>query len=186
MTFQPSSVDPADGDRARPETEGTGPGREADVVGAEFAERSSVESLVRNFEALLADADLREALDILEVGPFRFSRRRRLKREFRSLYVGLWRLALRRSFPRDYDAVFHAYMERQAARAKEGDEEYVSVDLVLQYVDKLKEHGDSDFFEVSRHILSLLEFDETRTRVLLLKLALHLRRMYRYFFDHLL
>lgn len=152
----------------------------------EELDRCSPESLVRNFTAIVDDADYRPVMDILGVGGLQFNRRKLLKREFRALYIGLWRLALMRSFPDQHAAVFQAFMENEAARCKNRREAANSAQLVLQYVDKLREHGDADFSDVSRHVLSLLEFDETRTRAMILKLALHLRRMYTHFFDHLL
>lgn len=146
----------------------------------------SAASLVRNFTAILDDMDYRPALDILGVGTFQFTRRKLLTREFRALYTGLWRLALMRSFPTRHAELFQAFMESEAARCKDPRQAAASAELVLQYVDKLREHGDADFSDVARHILSLLEFDETRTRAMILKLALHLRRVYTYFFDRLL
>lgn len=142
-------------------------------------------SLVRNFTAMLDDMNYRPALDILGVGGLQFKRRKLLTREFRALYIGLWRLALMRSFPDDHDRIFHAFMEQETARHPKRREAMEATQIILQYVDKLREHGDTDFSDVSRHILSLLEFDETRTKALILKLALHLRRVYTHFFDHL-
>lgn len=156
------------------------------VVGEELAERLSVESLLRNFAALLEDVDYRDAFEIIEIGALQFGRRKRIRRELQALYIGLWRLALKRSFPSDYAAVFHAYMEQQYDVQKQRPNAAVNTELVLQYVDKLREHGDNDFSAVSRHVLSLLEFDDSQTRALTLKIALHLRRVYKYFFDHLL
>ena len=156
------------------------------ALGDEADNPCSVASLVRNFTAILDDMNYRPALDILGVGTFQFTRRKLLTREFRALYVGLWRLALMRSFPTRHAELFQAFMEGEAARCKDRRQAAASAELVLQYVDKLREHGDADFSDVARHILSLLEFDETQTRAMVLKLALHLRRMYTHFFDHLL
>lgn len=164
------------------EARASGPAAEAEGE----PDRCAPESLVRNFTALLDDVDYRPAMDILGVGTFQFNRRKLLKREFRGLYIGLWRLALLRSFPDQHAVVFQMFMEQEAGRHKHRREAAVAAQLVLQYVDKLREHGDADFSDVSRHVLSLLEFDETRTRAMILKLALHLRRMYTHFFDHLL
>lgn len=142
--------------------------------------------LVNNFTAMLDDMDYRPVLDILGVGSFQFTRRRLLRAEFRALYVGLWRLALTRSFPTRHAELFQAFMEDQARRCGKHRQAAASAELVLQYVDKLSEHGDADFSDVARHILSLMEFDETQTRAMVLRLALHFRRVYTYFFDHLL
>lgn len=161
------------------------PSAHCDGVSGDDAEFSTAE-LVRNFTAMLDDMNYRPALDILGVGSFQFTRRRLIMAEFRALYVGLWRLALMRSFPTRHAELFQAFMEEQAARCKNRRQAAMTAELVLQYVDKLSEHGDADFSDVARHILSLMEFDETQTRAMVLKLALHFRRVYTYFFDHLL
>ena len=160
--------------------------REDGALGDAADNSCSAPSPVRNFTAILDDMNYRPVLDILGVGTFQFTRRKLLTREFRALYVGLWRLALMRSFPTRHAELFQAFMEGEAARCKERSQAVAGAELVMQYAGKLSEHGDADFSDVARHILSLLEFDETRTRALVLKLALHLRRMYTYFFDHLL
>ena len=56
----------------------------------------------------------------------------------------------------------------------------------LQYVDSLRQYGDADFSEPSRHITGLLEADEARSRRISFGMALYVRRIYTYFFDHLL
>ncbi len=159
---------------------------EGGALGDETDNPCSVASLVRNFTVILDDLDYRPVLDMLGVGTFQFTRRKLLTREFRALYVGLWRLALMRSFPSRHAELFQAFMEGEAVRCKDRRQVAASAELILQYVNKLSEHGDADFSGVARHILSLLAVDETRTRAMILRLALHLRRMYTYFFDHLL
>ena len=57
---------------------------------------------------------------------------------------------------------------------------------ILQYVDSLRQYGDADFSEPSRHITGLLEADEARSRRISFGMALYVRRIYTYFFDHLL
>lgn len=181
------SLVPAPEEAADLENTRVAAGRDAPgVTGADGDDPYSVASLVRNFTAMLDDMDYHPALDILGVKPMQFTRRKLLKREFRALYVGLWRLALLRSFPSRHRELFQTFMEMETARCKNRRESAAAAELILQYVDKLREHGDADFSDVSRHILSLLEFDETRTRAMILKLALHLRRTYTHFFDHLL
>ncbi len=157
-----------------------------DMLRAAAFEPESPEALVRNFTAILDDSSYQEVMELLDVGGFQRTTRRNLRREFRALYAGLWRLALIRSFPDDYGAIFQHYLDQEAARVKKRREAAANIDHIRTYVDKLSEHGDADFSAVSRHILSLLNFDETQTKAMTLKLALHLRRMYQHFFDNLL
>lgn len=145
----------------------------------------SPEVLADNFQALLESVSRTEAFGILELGRFRFGLRRRMGRELLALYAGLWNLALRRSFPHDYEEIFRTWLLREKARLparrrREWEKR------ILQYVDSLRQYGDADFSEPSRHITGLLEADEARSRRISFGMALYVRRIYTYFFDHLL
>lgn len=144
------------------------------------------EMLVEHFVSLLGDLHYQDVMDIFGVGPLQFHKRKRLKNEFRALYIALWRLALIRSFPDRHEQIFHAFMEHDASTSRNRRERLNMAERSLQYVDKLREQGDSDFSEVSRHLLSFMEFDESRTKAMILKLALHVRKMYVFFFDNLI
>ena len=76
----------------------------------------SPEVLADNFQALLESVSRTEAFGILELGRFRFGLRRRMGRELLALYAGLWNLALRRSFPHDYEEIFRTWLLREKAR----------------------------------------------------------------------
>jgi hypothetical protein len=144
------------------------------------------ETLSRAFHALLADTDYHEEMDILDISRLHPIRRKMMQQEFRALYVGLWHLALTRSFPDDHAAILRSFLEQETADLKKPAEQAAVTDRILRYVGRLGERGDTDFSEVSRHLLSRMEFDESRIRALVLKLALHLRRMYTHFFNNLL
>lgn len=144
------------------------------------------EKLVANFESLLNDVHYEEIMDLFGIGLLHWNRRKLIRREFRSLYIALWRLALIRSFPDRHGQIFHAFMEHDEERTRNRREQRDVAERSLQYVDKLREYGDTDFSEVSRHLLSLMEFDETRTKAKILRLALHVRKMYGYFFNNLM
>ena len=97
----------------------------------------------------------------------------------------MWNLALQRSFPDDYTDIFSAWLERSGAELAPRDREERQA-RIFQYVDSLRQYGDADFSEVSRHITGLLEAGETRAKRISFALALYIRRIYTYFFDHLL
>ncbi len=145
----------------------------------------SADEVVQKFAALCADLDFIKEMQILGVSRWHFLRRRQLEREFRALYVGLWRLALVRSFPQQHVQIFHAYMLHLAKTAPSQAQAGQDSQLVLQYVELLRNRGDSDFSEASRHLLSLVHIDEKNIKALILKLALHIRARYDYFFRHL-
>ena len=110
--------------------------REDGALGDAADNSCSAPSPVRNFTAILDDMNYRPVLDILGVGTFQFTRRKLLTREFRALYVGLWRLALMRSFPTRHAELFQAFMEGEAARCKDRRQAVAWAELVMQYAGK--------------------------------------------------
>ncbi len=147
--------------------------------------QASPELLADNYLSLLESVSEKEAFGILELGRFQLGLRKRMSRELQALYAGLWNLALRRSFPHDYEEIFQTWLQREGAklstRRREEREE-----RILQYVESLRQYGDTDFSELSRHITGLLETDEVRGKRISFGMALYIRRIYTYFFDHLL
>lgn len=145
----------------------------------------SLDVIVDNFSALLESVAPSEALNILELGRIHFIQRRRMRKELQALYAGLWNLALQRSFPDDYTDIFSAWLEKSGAELDPHDREERQA-RIFQYVDSLRQYGDADFSEVSRHLTGLLEADESHVKRISFALALYIRRIYTYFFDHLL
>lgn len=138
-----------------------------------------------NFAALLDDTDFTAELELTGIGRFQFLRRRQMTLELRGLYMALWRLALAHSFPNDADAMFatflHGYLTRHPDKAARQ-----AAERARQYWDMLQPMGDADFNDVARHITSFSERDEKTCRTLTLKLALHIRKIYRFIFDRLI
>ena len=138
-----------------------------------------------NFAALLDDADFTAELELVGVGRFQFLRRRQMCLELRGLYMALWRLALSRSFPNDADAMFatflHGYLTRHPEKGARP-----AAERARQYWGMLQPTGDADFNAVARHLTSFAERDEKAQRTLTLKLALHIRSVYRFIFDRLI
>lgn len=138
-----------------------------------------------NFAVLLDDADFTAELELVGVGRFQFLRRRQMCLELRGLYMALWRLALSRSFPNDADAMFatflHGYLTRHPEKSARP-----AAERARQYWGMLQPTGDADFNAVARHLTSFAERDEKAQRTLTLKLALHIRSVYRFIFDRLI
>lgn len=143
------------------------------------------EVLADNFLSLLEAVNEAEALTILELGRFQLGLRKRMRRELQALYAGLWNLALRRSFPHDYEEIFQTWLSRMGAELSDR-RRAEKEERIHQYVGSLRQYGDADFSELSRHITGLLEVDEARGKRISFGMALYIRRIYTYFFDHLL
>ncbi len=137
----------------------------------------STEEVLDNFDALLRDAVFPKELHLLGVGRFSFLRR--------ALYIGLWRLALMRSFPTAYQEIFDAFLARYAKRHPDKDSARLLA-RALEYIDMLQHRGDKDFMEVSRHLASFLQLNEDAGQALALRLALALRSSYTFIFDRLI
>lgn len=141
----------------------------------------TIEQVVDTFVALTATLHYNAELDLLSVPRWRFNKRRKLKRELGALDIALWRLALNRSFPDDHDLIFQSLMERR--QKAEGSSK--GAELVLSYVEKLRPSGDGDFSVVAQHLLHLARRKSELNRSLVLRLALHIRHRYMFFFQNL-
>ena len=148
-------------------------------------EPSLLEVLLANFDALYGNVEFGQELRLLGVGRLDFVRRKQMLLELRGLYVGLWYLALCRSFPEHAQGIFKAYLERHAKRHKGKRAEQLR-QRAEQYKDMLHSAGDQDFTTVSRHILSFRSRDEAELKALSLRLALNFRATYSFLFDRLL
>lgn len=145
----------------------------------------TVEHVLENFDALLGDVNFTRELQMLGVGRLDFLRRRQMLLELRGLYIGLWYLALRRSFPGRAEEIFSAYLKHHAELRPDKKSRQLR-ERAAQYKDMLHSAGDQDFTTVSRHILSFYHKDEETLKALSLRLALRFRATYTFLFDRLL
>ena len=139
-----------------------------------------------NFRALLDDMVFFEELAILGLGRFQFARRRKMVDEFRGMYMAVWRLALGSSFPERADAIFADFCREYLRRSRDRHAEDV-VRKAESYWTMLREAATKDFLSLAEHLANLAaRHDEDHRRAVVLKLALHIRAMYRLIFDHLI
>ena len=146
----------------------------------------SPDQVISNFVALLEDLPIKEVLDIFAFGPFQRQQRKLMTQQCQALYIALWGLALMSSFPDAHREIFDDYWARERAKSSRDRTFSERQALARQYLDHLYENGASDFSSVSRHLLSHMEYDEPHQKAMTLKLALHLRKVYMYFFNNLL
>ncbi|HJD98248.1 hypothetical protein [Mailhella massiliensis] len=139
------------------------------------------EALVVTFEALLADADLPAFFRLLGVGRLDFSARRSLQPVFTALCAGLWRLALRRVVPDSAEEAYSRYMDSLWPKLKDADAYMVLVRDLARF---LPESGADDFTPTAREIFSRAGREPGQAA--LVGMALFLRRLYEYFFNHII
>ena len=144
---------------------------------------------LRNFSLMLEGMDFVQELATLGIGKFHFRRRERALRELRAMSIGLWRLALQRSFPADGETIFERFMLGlyERARSPRERERANAFDLLVRsYVERLNERGDGDFTAVSGHIVDLFQERAPDVVARRLKLALLMRNAYLNIFRHLI
>ena len=147
--------------------------------------RYAVEDILNNFDALLHDVDFSKELRLLGIGAFNILQRKQMLLELYGIYMGLWSLALRRSFPHDEHEIFRAFMERHAQRHPDRRSAQLR-QRGQQYRDLLLSAGDQDFTVVSRHLLTFTQRDDATVKALSLRMALLLRATYTFIFERLI
>lgn len=139
-----------------------------------------------NFAMLLHGLDFNNELAMLGVGRLRFIRRRRLRNEFKALTMGLWRLALERSFPDHFQSIFETFLRRKLEALDSPQKAEQFEQTVRNYLVLLEKKRESDFTEVGAHLASLVKLPERQSAPLRLRLALHIRSLYTLVFDRLI
>lgn len=140
---------------------------------------------IDNFSALLDGVDFEAEMELMGIGRFQFMRRRQMKVELRGLYMALWRLALQSSFPQDCEEMFRRFLDSYA-RSHPGRVPAQAIERATQYWGMLQPRGDSDFSFLGGHLASFAAQDDSGARRQALKLALHIRKAYRFIFDRMI
>lgn len=139
-----------------------------------------------NFRALLNDMSFFREMAILGLGRFQFSLRRRMTSEFRGVYMAVWRLALGSSFPEEADAMFSAFCRDYLRHSRDRN----ARDVVLkakEYWNMLRDDAGKDFRTLAGPLASLpARAGDEQKQAVSLRLALHIRSMYRLIFDRLI
>lgn len=150
-----------------------------------YEEQSSVQEALDNFDALLRDADFARELELLGIGRLQFLLRRQMAYELKGLYIALWRLALSQSFPDDAEAMFATFLHGYLLKHPDKISRHIA-QRAREYWNMILPSGDSDFMAVARHLTSFVVREQRDNRALTLKLALHIRSIYRFIFDRLI
>ena len=152
----------------------------ATIVDAQ-AGRDTLEAYVETFEALLADADFRGFLKLLGIGSFSLLAKRRMRRVFRALCAGMWKLALGHAVP---ERSVQAYEVWLAAQMRSVSDTKGFRELLAEVARSLPGQASADFMPASRDIFA--HAGKEPDQASLMGMALYLRRLYEYFFNHIL
>lgn len=145
------------------------------------ADNASPEALVTTFESLLEETDRGAFFGLLGIGRFSLSRKKSMLPVFTALCTGLWRLALQRAVPDGCEAAYARYLDSLWPKVKDADAYMV---LVRDMAGHLPERGDADFTPTAREVFRRAGREPAQAE--LVGMALFLRRLYDYFFNHLM
>ena len=152
----------------------------ATIVDAQ-AGRDTPEAYVETFEALRADADFRGFLKLLGIGNFSLLAKRRMERIFTALCAGMWKLALSHAVPERSVLAYETWLAKQMRSVRDAD---AFRDLMAEVSRSLPEQSGADFMPASRDLFARAGKEPDQAS--LMGMALYLRRLYEYFFNHIL
>ena len=152
----------------------------ATIVDAQ-AGRDTPEAYVETFEALLADANFKGFLKLLGVGSFSLLQKRRMERVFMALCAGMWKMALSHAVPERCAQAYETWLAGQMQRSRDTES---FRELLAAVASSLPEQSREDFMPVAREMFARAGKEPDQAS--LMGMALYLRRLYEYFFNHIL
>ena len=146
----------------------------------------SCEEVISHFAALLEDTSFSTQLHYLGIKRALMSpRRRRAREELKAMFIGLWKLALDSSFPRQSEEIFSDFMEKYS-RCMPAKKSTQMCEKILGYAEMLKSNGDKDFTDIAGHVLSKINIPQGDCPKASLALALDIRAFYQTIFERLI
>lgn len=146
----------------------------------------SESELFDNFDALCETYDLNAELDVFEFGKFQFFKKKKAKHELRALFVALWKLALKQSFPDQSEDFFQNYLQKKKLDVDAAGNATTMFRSIEVYNTLLAEHGIKNFSGVADFLTCQLIADAKRKQHITLKLALSIRSTYNMVFQRLI
>ena len=142
--------------------------------------------LFDNFNALLEAYDFNAELDVFEFGRFQLFKKKKARHELRALFIALWKLALKQSFPKRCEQCFASYLQQNKLDVDAAGHATMLFRSIEVYNTLLAEHGTQNFSGVADFLTSQLVTDLKRKQHITLKLALSIRSTYNMVFDRLI
>lgn len=147
-----------------------------------------LDEVLERFSSMLSNVDFSAQLQTLGIGRFKFARRNEAREELRAMYVGLWKLALNRSFPVNAAELFNNFLkfeEVKGQRKQRKLEEFA--ERCREYSKILEVQGDTNFISVALLLCQHMGISEQDVlRRISLQLALDMRAMYHHIFERLI
>lgn len=147
----------------------------------------SKEEVCKRFAALITSFDYEEECRILEIGKLHVVKRRNALREFKALYIALWKIALDKSLPEMADAVFNDFLQDIPGflDSNEKDSSFLRRRIAV-YDTLLEPSKEQNFTEVSTKLLTTVTKRKEVKENQVLKLSLNIRRVYQLIFKQLI
>lgn len=146
----------------------------------------SESDLFDNFDALLDTYDVSNELTVFELKKFHFLRKKKAKHELTALFYALWKLALKQSFPDEYELHFANYCKAKNLELDAAGNATMLYRSVEVYNTLLAEHGTKNFSNVADFLTDQLVKESDRREYIALKLALSIRSTYNLIFQKLI
>lgn len=149
----------------------------------------TIDEIIKNFIALMKDMNFSQELSLLGISRFHFIKRKIALQHIQALTTGLWQLALQRSFPLEYEKIFSEYLStlyKQHPKYKKSSSASKFQKIIISYVSLLELHKDTNFTDVSSHLIKTVNFSAANNKALQLKLALAIRDIYNFLFQRLI
>lgn len=143
------------------------------------------EGVIQHFEAVMDTLELKQQIAELDSGMNSFFTRKRSLAEFTAMCVGLWKLALERSFPNEAEDFFREFTERSKLLGK-GKKRARMLELVNSYNELFAVKKTEDFSGISQYMADSLGSPNADRKTLQLRLSLTIRKIYQTIFDHLI
>ncbi len=146
----------------------------------------SSEEVIEHFAALLNDTSFSTQLQYLGIKrSFISPRWRKGRQELQAVFIGLWKLALDKSFPSQADEFFNDLLEKYS-QGRPVKQSAQFCEKVREYAEMIKVCGDKDFTDIAAHVLSKIYIPKVDCPKASLALALDIRNFYQTIFERLI
>lgn len=144
------------------------------------------QDVANNFMALLSDFNYADEMELLNISKLNLILRKNLSKEFETLYIALWYSCLKTSFPETYEAIFQVFLKNNLPQKYKGAKLQEIKNRIQLYIELLGNTASTDLTPITHHLLSFLKFEEETQPAIIMKITLHLRKVYTYIFERLI
>ncbi len=147
----------------------------------------STENVALRFTGLMQSFDYVEECSVLEISKLHLVKRRNALRELKALYIALWKIALDKSLPDHSEDIFKEFLDDLNKNFNLGDKSCSFLKRRIAVYDTLLEPTkEQNFTDVSIKLLNTINKRKDPKQNLVLKLSLHIRKVYTLIFKELI